>query len=138
MTDASRTVLAPPLPPIVYKHGHPTVQHPDYPFARVCLCCKVSLDFTAAPCVPGMVVHLIEPEDIAEHPEDFARSPWVKADAIAGARRWWTQRRALIVRGPRDHPRFQVCNICTNARLSIRELPVHIPQARRAVIARRA
>jgi hypothetical protein len=85
-----------------------------------------------------MVVHLIEPEDISEDPQTFAGSPWVTADAVAGARAWWRDRGAVIRRAPRGHDRFQVCDICTNARLSNRELPVHIPQARRPVITRRA
>jgi hypothetical protein len=123
-----------PLPDLTFTGGHPTVPDPSRPGALVCVCCEVIDGFTRRRCVRGLVVHLIEPDEL----DRFKGSPWVQADAIAAARTWWLDRAAVITRAvTAEHPRFQVCPLCTVARMAAGEIPYTLPPAVPPVITRR-
>jgi hypothetical protein len=125
------------VPELTFVGGHPTVADPDRPGERVCVCCERMGGFLVSRCVPGLVVHLIDQLEIDEDPDTWAGSPWVTADALTQARKWWTDRGTQITRAPQGHPRFLVCPTCTVSRMHAGELRFTVPQPRPPIIIRK-
>lgn len=125
------------VPDLWFIGGHPTVRDPATRDGNVCLCCGVAGGFHQRRCVRGLVVHLIDPIEIEQHPERWAKNPWVQGRAIDQARAWWLDRAAVITTAPRNHPRFQVCPDCTRARMAAGEIPFTLPPAAVPVIQRK-
>jgi hypothetical protein len=122
---------------LTYAGGHPTVPDPARPGDVVCVACESVGGDPRRRCVRGLVVHLVDPLDIADHPERWKRSPWIQAETLDKAREWWLDRAAVITRAPRGHPRFQVCPTCTTARIKAGEIPFTLPPPRPPVIQRK-
>lgn len=108
------------LPEVVWIDGHPTAAEPEPRGTRLrrCLLCNTRGQFSSVRCAAGLVVHLIDPADVAEAPEAFSRSAWAGADAIAGAHKHWDAQGFRVVRKPDGptgearHPRFRACPEC--------------------------
>lgn len=125
------------VPRLTFVGGHPTVPDPANRDHRVCVCCALETGFLTRRCVRGLVVHLIEPLEVQQHPDRFKDNAWVKAGAIDQARAWWLDRAAVITTAPAGHPRFQVCPDCTAARMASGEIPFQLPDPVPPVIIRK-
>lgn len=137
MTDASDAPVA-ALPELTFIGGHPTVADPSRPgLERFCVACELVGGFYLRRCVPGLVVHLLDPDDIRQDPDRWRRSPWANAETLKAARDWWTDRAATITRAPGGHPRFRVCEICTERLIAVGTIPIVAPPSHPPVITRK-
>lgn len=125
------------LPELTFVGGHPTAADPSRPGERVCVACEVVGGFYRRRCVPGLIVHLLDPLDIEQDPDRWGRSPWAHPDNLSAAWDWWTERAARIVRAPTGHPRFQVCETCTLRMLATGKIPYTAPPSHPPVISRK-
>lgn len=122
------------LPEIVWVMGHPTISDPEMRGTRIrrCLVCDARQDFNLS-CGRGMIVHLIDPDDIHAAPARFDGMPWAEPDAIAGAHAHWRDKGFLVTRKPghvldeSEHPRFAPCPVCNGEAMRTGRLPVNLP-----------
>lgn len=135
--DASDTTPGVTVPDLTFLGGHPCVPDPARPGGYVCVACEAVGGSASRACVPGLVVHLIDEAEIAEHPDRWKRSPWANAETLASARRWWTGRGAQITRAHGGHDRFQVCAPCTVLRMRAGEIRIILPDPSPPVIIRK-
>lgn len=110
---------------------------PQHPGGIVCIACESTGGDPRRRCVRGLVVHLLDPLDVTDDPERWTGSPWAHAANRDAALAWWQDRAAVITRAPQNHPRFQVCHICTTARMHAGEIPYKLPAPRPPVIIRK-
>jgi hypothetical protein len=138
MPDIEKTSPVPvELPQIAWIGGHPTMFDPEAgavrPRLRRCVRCDARSTFDAVRCDAGLIVHLIDPDDIHAAPEAFDGSPWAEPRAMEGAARHWADQGFVVTRKPdgptgeHTHPRFRPCPACNQAEMAAGRMPVRLP-----------
>lgn len=139
MTDPSTPdVVA--LPEIAWIDGHPTINDPEARGTRLRRCIRCNIrDVWVVTCGEGLIVHLIDPDDIHAAPELFDGNEWAEPDTIRTAAIYWSGRGFRVTRKPGDvhdetvHPRFRACPACNEAEMRAGRLPVLLPRPPGAV-----
>lgn len=133
LTD-DETAPAIELPEIVWLMGHPTIADPEMRGTRLrrCLLCSARDSWNMS-CVRGMIVHLIDPDDIHTAPETFDGMAWAEPQAVEGAHNHWRDKGFTVTRKPghvldeSEHLRFKPCPVCNGELMRAGRLPVTLP-----------
>ncbi len=137
MIDASGDTPGVRVPDLTFMGGHPCVADPAHPGGFICVACESVGGSATRPCVPGLVVHLIDDAEIADRPERWKGSPWANTETLASARRWWTGRGGPINPPPPHHHPLQVGAPCTVLRMRAGEIRIILPDPTPPVIIRK-